>query len=395
MMKKLKSLFLLLKLFFGLVLIFILAVLISPTDFQGDLVFTKTENLLNILRQVSENGILAGGMTLVILTGGIDLSVGSILALSSTLCAMLMMERTSQLSSHTAVGSSSIMIIILGFFIFSRLAKKRIPGITGKAVSSIIPTGLAVLTAVLLAAQAKEGFSVTAACLSVLSLGILIGMVNGVIVARGKIQSFIVTLAMMSATLGFARLISKGAARDIAFGPDGAPSGFEILRERILGIPTPAIFFLLTIVILHLLLTRTCMGRYIYAIGDNEEASRLSGVPVDKIKISVFAVCSGLAALAGIIHCAQNMQGNPNDGIGLELDAIAAVVIGGVSLAGGRGKILGTLAGVLIIGILNNIMGLKNVDSNFQLLFKGLIIVAAVLMQQHGSKIKKLIAYFK
>jgi simple sugar transport system permease protein len=394
-MQKIKNFVKELRLFIGLILILILAVLVTPTDFQGDLVFTKTENLLNILRQVSENGILAGGMTLVILIAGIDLSVGSILALSATLCAMLMMERTSQLSSHTAIGASSILIIIIGFLILSRIFRKRLPKKTGQTLSAIIPAGIALLTAFILAIQVSKGFSVIATCLSVLSLGILLGMVNGVIVAKGKVQPFIVTLAMMSAALGFGRLISKGAARDIAFGPSGVPPGFEILRERILGVPTPAIFFLLTILAINFLLKRTRMGRHIYAIGDNEEASRLSGIPVEKIKISVFAICSGLAALAGIIHCAQNMQGNPNDGIGLELDAIAAVVIGGVSLSGGKGKILGTLAGVLIIGVLNNIMGLKNVDANFQLLFKGLIIVSAVLMQQYGSKVKKLITFFK
>lgn len=393
-MKKAKTLLLELKLFLGLLLIFILALIISPLDLQGNIVFIKLENLLNILRQVSENGILAAGMTLVILVGGIDLSVGSVLALASTLCAKLLMERTSQLSSQTAVVSSAMIILCLGYIILSAATKKRLPRKAGKTISLILPLGAALLISYLLAVQASKGYSVLAASFSVISLGILMGIINGVVVARGKIQSFIVTLAMMSAALGLARLISSGAARDIAFGPDGAPIGFELLRERIFYIPTPAVFFLFTIITIHILLTRTRLGRYIYAVGDNEEASHLSGVAVNKIKIIVFAACSGLAALAGIIHCAQNMQGNPNDGIGLELDAIAAVVIGGVSLAGGKGKILGTLAGVLIIGILNNIMGLKNVDANFQLLFKGLIIVAAVLLQQHSGKIKKIVTFF-
>nr|MBA3714488.1 ABC transporter permease [Pyrinomonadaceae bacterium] len=149
-------------------------------------------------------------------------------------------------------------------------------------------------------------------------------------------------------------------------------------------VPIPALIFLATVVIAWVVLNKTRFGRYVHAVGSNETASRLSGVGVDWVKFGVFSICSLLAALAGIIHCAQLEQGNPNDGVAYELDAIAAVVIGGTSLSGGTGTVVGTLVGTLIIGIINNILGLNNVDANIQLLLKGIIIVGAVLLQRRG-----------
>ena len=133
---------------------------------------------------------------------------------------------------------------------------------------------------------------------------------------------------------------------------------------------------------MYVLLARTRSGRYLYAIGDNESAARLSGVRVAWHTASVYVICGGLAALAGLVHCAQLEQGNPNDGVAYELDAIAAVVVGGTSLSGGTGTVGGTLVGVLIIGIINNAMGLNNVDANLQLILKGGIILAAVWLQR-------------
>jgi ribose transport system permease protein len=146
-------------------------------------------------------------------------------------------------------------------------------------------------------------------------------------------------------------------------------------------VPVPAVLFLLSVAGVHLLLSRMRAGRYVYAIGDNEEAARLAGVQVRKYKVLVYVLSAALAALAGVIHCAQLEQGNPNDGVGYELDAIAAVVIGGTSLSGGVGTVTGTLVGTLIIGVINNSMGLNNIDANLQLILKGAIILAAVWMQ--------------
>jgi ribose transport system permease protein len=179
-----------------------------------------------------------------------------------------------------------------------------------------------------------------------------------------------------------ARYLSGGAAIPLGFGSGGAPETFRILAAPILPyVPVPAVLFLLSVAAIFVLLSRMAAGRYIYAIGDNEQAARLSGVSVWRYKVLVYAICGMLAALAGLIHCAQLEQGNPNDGVAYELDAIAAVVIGGTSLSGGIGTVGGTLVGTLIIGIINNSMGLNNVDANLQLILKGAIILGAVWLQ--------------
>jgi ribose transport system permease protein len=167
-------------------------------------------------------------------------------------------------------------------------------------------------------------------------------------------------------------------------GPGEAPVAFSLLGERTFNgvVPIPVLFFVgvagLSIVFLRI----SVFSRYLYAVGGNEKAARLSGVPVARIKILAFAICGLLAALAGIVHAGQLNQGSPNDGLGYELDAIAAVVIGGTSLAGGRGAMIGTVAGALLLGVLNNILGLRGVDPDVQLLIKGLVIVAAAAVQR-------------
>ena len=302
----------------GLVVVLALAVVSSPMR-GGRLVFLEVGNLTDILRQVAEKGILAAGMTPVIISGGIDLSVGSVLALAATLTGSLFM---------------------------------------------------------------RGGLGVWSAVGLVLLVGAAWGLVNGLVVARWRLQAFIATLATMSAARGVARYVSGGAAIPLGFGNGGAPEAFRALAAPILPfVPVPAVVFLMAVAGVAILMTRLRAGRYIYAIGDNEEAARLSGVNVRRYKTLVYVVCAALAALAGIIHCAQLEQGNPNDGIGYELDAIAAVVIGGTSLSGGVGTVGGTLVGTLIIGIINNSMGLNNVDANLQLILKGVIILAAVWIQ--------------
>jgi len=307
--------------FLGLIVVFILACVFSPVR-RGELIFLDAGNLSDILRQVSERGILAVGMTFVILAAGIDLSVGSVLAFAATLSAVMLM---------------------------------------------------------------RGGYGTPETILAVLVAGLAIGAVNALVITKGRIQSFVVTLAMMSAARGLARLVSGGSGVEIGYGEGGAPQSFAILGGK-LGefVPIPALIFLATVVIAWVVLNKTRFGRYVHAVGSNETASRLSGVGVDWVKFGVFSICSLLAALAGIIHCAQLEQGNPNDGVAYELDAIAAVVIGGTSLSGGTGTVVGTLVGTLIIGIINNILGLNNVDANVQLLLKGIIIVGAVLLQRRG-----------
>jgi ribose transport system permease protein len=305
--------------FLGLILVVIAASVFCVRD--GANLFLNPVNLANVVRSVSENGIMAIGMTLVILIGGIDLSVGAILGLTATVSADLMMNRS------------------FGF----------------------LPT-----------------------VITVLAIGMAFGVFNGIIHAKLSIQAFIVTLASMSIARGFARFWSGGIGIPITYGnePNLAPPVFGILAERIWGIPVPAICFLVIGIIFSIILKTTRFGRYVYAIGGNETASHLSGINVDRVKIMIFTICSSLCAVAGMIHAAQLSQGSPNDGTGYELNAIAAVAIGGTSLAGGKGTIIGTIVGALILGILDNMLGLKNVNSNLQLVVKGLIIIIAVVLQR-------------
>ena len=304
---------------FGLAAVLLLSILFSPVR-GGRPVFLDIGNLTDILRQVAEKGILAVGMTAVVIAGGIDLSVGSVLALAATLTAWCLM---------------------------------------------------------------KAGLGLGTTVLVVLAVGALCGAVNGLVVAKWRLQPFIATLATMSAARGVARYVSGGMAIPLGFGEGGAPASVQRLAGTLLPyVPVPAVLFLLTVVGMHVFLARVSGGRYLYAIGDNETAARISGIRVAWHKAGVYVICSVLAALAGIIHCAQLEQGNPNDGVAYELDAIAAVVIGGTSLSGGIGSVGGTLVGVLIIGVINNIMGLNNVDANLQLILKGVIILGAVWLQR-------------
>lgn len=310
----------------GLIILFIFSIILSPETSKGTNVFLKFENLSNILRQISEIGIIAIGMTLVILTGGIDLSVGSILAMSATITAF---------------------------------------GLMDWQMGLVLALGLAILA------------------------GTAAGFLNGVITAYGKIQSFIVTLAMMTAARGFALFIADSNSRNIGFGENAAPESFQIFTTSILGIPFPVYVFIFVTVVTIIVMRKMTLGRYIIATGSNAEAAQLAGVKVKMIRIVAFTIAGALSALSGVIHCAQLQQGNPNDGVGFELDAIAAVVIGGTSLMGGKGSLEGTFAGVLIIGILSNILGLHGIQKDFQLMLKGAIIVAAVLLQERDWNFQK------
>jgi ribose transport system permease protein len=278
--------------------------------------FLTVNNWMNVLRQVSINALIAFGMTFVILTGGIDLSVGSVLALSSAITAGMM-----------ASGVNGFTAIIIG-----------------------------------------------------LLAGFLMGILNGIVITKGRVAPFIATLATMTMFRGLTLVYTDGrpitgfASDDILFQMMG--------RGYFLGIPVPVVFMIVVYVALYFVLKKTTFGRHTYAIGGNEEASRLSGIRVDRLKIWIYSLTGGLSALAGIILTSRLNSAQPTAGTAYELDAIAAVVLGGTSLSGGRGWIFGTLVGALIIGVLNNGLNLLNVSSFYQQVIKGLVILLAVLLDR-------------
>jgi len=297
----------------GLLVLFVFSSIVSDT-------FLTARNLLNVMRQVSINGIIAVGMTFVILTAGIDLSVGAILAMVGCLCAGLL--------KFGGLGFIPVLFIGLG-------------------------------------------------------AGLLIGGSNGLIITKGRIQPFIVTLATMTSIRGLAFLYTKG--RPIVLG-EKTPSALLFLGEGYVGpIPVPVILFLAVLFLSSFILRRTILGRYVYAIGGNEEAARLSGINVDFYKIAVYSLSGLFVAVASIIAIGRLGVGNADLGLGYELNAIAAVVIGGTSLKGGMGTVEGTFIGAVILGILSNILNLLGVGSFLQQILKGVIIIIAVLLSRRRS----------
>lgn len=298
--------------------------------FNADGAFFKTGTHRDALRQASVYGILACGMTLVITTGGIDLAVGSVLALSAVCCAK--------------------MAIHWGW-------------------SPLATVPLSVL--------------VGAAC----------GLVSGLLVAWLRVQPFIATLAMMVFARGLAKQVAGGMKVSTAVQqPDGAyeyvdvPGLFRAIDARLLGdnVSVATLVFLGCAAVAYVLLARHRLGRELYAIGGNEEAARMSGVPVARSTVWAYVLSGALAAVAGICQAAQEQQGDPEAGAGYELTAIAMVVIGGTSLMGGRGGMGLTLLGVLIIGYLDKILSINAVPSATRLMLTGVIIVAAVLTQRRS-----------
>jgi ribose transport system permease protein len=309
----------------GLAIVIAIALVTSPRATDGGLIFLDPGNLTDILRQVSVIGILSIGMTYVILTAGIDLSVGSLLALSSSIVALT-------------------------------LTRSLLPwpvdwAIAGAAVTAMAVTGL-------------------------------VGYVNGVVISKLRIQPFIVTLAAMIGVRGAARWITSNTNIDIGFGSDAAASFANALANKAVVIGS----FLALAGLLSVLLTRSVFGRYVRAVGDNERAASYAGLPASRVKIWAYTLSGLLSGYAGVLHTAQNHQGSPNAGMSYELEAIAAVVIGGTHLAGGRGSISGTVVGTLTIGVLTNVLRLNNVDSNLEMVLKAVIIIAAVWLQQRGGE---------
>jgi ribose transport system permease protein len=305
----------------ALLALVLLAALTSPTSDSGARIFFELGNLTDVLRQVSLIGIISLGMTFVILTGGIDLSVGSVLALSTVLVASALTRWGPEWPSSTR---------ILG-------------AITG----------------------------------AVLACGV-VGALNGLVIARLRVQPFIATLASMIGVRGLAKWFTRNENIDIGFGTDVAAQFANIFREKWVVIGSYA----LGVALFGVLLSKTVFGRHVRAIGDNPTAALYAGLPIAGTQVRVYALCGLLAGAAGVLYAAENHQGNPNAGVAYELDAIAAVVIGGTRLSGGQGSIAGTVIGTLIMGVLTNLLRLNNVDSNVEMMIKALIIILAVALQR-------------
>ncbi len=292
-----------------------LAILVMVASFLSDR-FLTVPNLLNVLRQVAIVGILALGMTFVILTAGIDLSVGSVVGISVVL--------------------------------FARLLETHSPGFA-------IPLGLLA--------------------------GAVAGAVNGIGIAYAGIPAFIMTLGMLSFARGLAFIYTGGTPIPIL-----NEDYYSFGNGYFLKVPIPALILIVALFVSGFVLQMTPFGRCVYGIGSNEEAARLSGVPVRLYKTLVYVISGTLAAVAGLVYSSQLSIGTPIAGQGYELDAIAAVVVGGTSLFGGKGSVAGTFLGTLIIGILANILNLTGVDPFVQQLFKGALIVMAVFLMSRSQR---------
>ena len=301
--------------FIALALLVVVLSVIEPS-------FRAPSNLMNLLRQASFNGLIAFGMTLVILSDGIDLSVGSVFALSAIICAELLV--------------------------------------------SGMPAVLAVLIA--------------------LVVGTALGAISGLLVTKGRLQPFIATLITMTAYRGVAKIITDG--KPISQLANSASSGEfffkamgkgSVLIAETIKIPIPAIILVLAFLIVYFVLNKTTFGRRIYATGSNAKCANLVGVNTARIKIACYSISGFLSALAGLLMISRLDSAQPTLGSGYELDAIAAVALGGTSMSGGRGKITGTIAGVLIIAVLNNGLNIMNVSSYYQEVIKAVGILVAVL----------------
>ena len=299
--------------YIALILVFIISTIASPD------IFPTYSNVMNILRQASIVGVVSIGMTIVLLVGGIDLSVTSVMAITACLLADMMEKGVN-------AGQTGIM---LG------------------------PVSL------------------------VLLLGSLIGLINGIIVVTRRLEAFIVTLAMNMIVKGIVMVYTKGA-------PGGKVTEFwEYFGSGfVFGIPCAVVLYAVMMAIFIVVLYKTVYGRHIYAIGSNAEAARLTGIKVKSNKILAYVICGFTAALGGIMLMARVRVGEPNGSTGYDMDALAAAVIGGTAMSGGVGTLAGTLAGVIIMAMVNNILNLVGADPNLQSLIKGAIILVAVVFQK-------------
>ena len=291
----------------------VLAVMCIVISILSDGRFLAYRNIVNVFRQVSITGILAIGATLILITGGIDLSVGSVLALAGVIAADM--------------------------------------------------------------AHPESGFPLAAVFLTAVVIGLAAGAVNGSLVAYAGAPPFIVTLGMTTAARGMALLYAKG--QPIV---DFKKSFNFIGQGSLLGIPVPVWILILITAVSGVILNSTKLGRYIFAVGGNEDAARASGISVKHVKFFVYLYMGALCGIVGLILSARTNTGAPNAGAGYELDAIAAAVIGGTSISGGKGHIAGTVIGMLILGVLSNGLDILNISTYIQQIVKGIVIVLAVLM---------------
>jgi putative xylitol transport system permease protein len=288
--------------------------------------FLTQNNISNVLLQTSINGVLAFGMTFVIIARGIDLSVGSVLALAGIVAA-------------------------------SFATTSSIAGVPG----SPYPVFVALAAGIL--------------------IGTVAGAIVGVIVARFAVPAFVATLGMLSAARGLTLIYAGG--RPV---PALTPEFRWIGNGNLFGVPAPVLVFAVVFLCSWFVLSRTRFGRYVYAVGGNPRAAKTSGIDVIRIRFVVYVICGALAGLAGMLLAARTGSALTQAGIGYELDAIAAVVIGGVSLSGGVGRVTGTLIGALIIGVMNNGLDLMGIESYYQQVLKGVLIVGAVMLDQKRNQ---------
>lgn len=320
---------------YAIVLIFI-AMFIGMT-FLTD-AFLQPRNLVNVFRQISVVGLISIGVTMVIITTGIDLSSGSVLALAAVFAASL----AQQPDWHDA----------------------KYPGL-------VVPVIIPILVS--------------------LAIGLICGAINGGLIAKFMIPPFIATLGMMTVARGFALIYSNRPVSGLTDSYNFIGQGeifkvFPIPGQPPLGIPVPVIILIVVAIAAHILLNNTRFGRHIYAIGGNEQAALISGLNVGRIKIGVYAIAGLLSGLAGLVLSSRIGSGQAGLAVGYELDAIASAVIGGTSLSGGIGTIWGTMIGALIIGVLNNGLDLLNVSAYWQTIVKGTIIVVAVIVDERKNR---------
>jgi ribose transport system permease protein len=294
--------------------------------------FLTVQNGWNILRQISVNLCLSIGLTLVILSAGIDLSVGAVLALAGAIAAHLL--------------KAGLDVPALGVHL---------------------------------------EFTTAGAVLVAVAVGVLAGLANGLVVTRLLLPPFVATLAMMSVARGLTFLWTGG------FPITGLGQAFGFIGTGMwAGVPMPVWIVAVLVVAALILCHRTPFGRHLYAVGGSERAARLTGLRVDRIKVAVYVAAGALSGLAGILVTARLDSAQPNAGLGYELDAIAAVVIGGTSLSGGRGSVGGTVLGCLLIGVLNNGLTLLDVSAFWQQVVKGLVTVIAVALDRYGARDERL-----
>lgn len=380
------------KLYWGLAALFAFGVLSSPVTSKGHNIFLSSGNLSDVLRQVSITGLVAVGMTMVILIAGIDLSVGSTLAFGSVITALLLTEPGWSAGAVIAVPITVVVVFLVAAgmarFVAGGLARHQTKGRTPTVWRFWAPLGVGLAAATVaglcLVPGSSQKFGILSLLILVPCVGIAIGAVNGSVIVLGRLQPFIVTLATMVTLLGLARIAAGQDSAVIAvYSGTNATADIDLLRQVLWEVvPVPGLFFLGALAVFATVLKVTVFGRYLYALGGNEEATRLSGIAVVPVKIATYAISGMLSALAAVLFVAQYRQGKPDAGTGLELDAIAAVVIGGTSLMGGRGTLAGTFVGVLIFGMLTNILELHDITTNYQLVLKGLIIIVTVLLQE-------------